>query len=270
MISGVISGEPDMMYDQCDTKRDEMSSSDLTGIKTEPISDITQQYVNTTKEEPTHETNPETLNSAVGLNDGTVSGYNHMSNSDGHGHGDCSIMMSVKEEFIDINYSDDVSTTKMEIKQEHTGGKPYSCSWCDTKFNNTSSLKSHMRIHTGEKPYSCSHCDKRFTQVSSLNRHMRIHTGEKPYSCSQCGMIFTDIGNLKRHKRIHTGEQPYSCSQCDMRFTNTSSLKAHMRIHTGENPYSCSQCDKSFTDSSNLKRHMKTHAEKKNIFLFSM
>ena len=39
-----------MMDDQCDTKRDEVSSSDLTSIKTEPTSDTTHQYVNTTKE----------------------------------------------------------------------------------------------------------------------------------------------------------------------------------------------------------------------------
>ena len=108
------------MDDQCDTKRDEMSSSDLTGIKTEPISDTSHQYVNDTNEKPTDETKPETLISAVPLNDSTgyVSGYNHMSNSNGHRHDHCSSMMSVKAECIDIKYSDDVLTTKMEIKQE--------------------------------------------------------------------------------------------------------------------------------------------------------
>ena len=71
--------------------------------------------------------NRKTLNSAVTASTVSVSGYHHMSNSDGHRHDDCSIMMSVKDECIDIKYSDDVSTTKMEIKQEH------------------------RRIHTGEK-----------------------------------------------------------------------------------------------------------------------
>ena len=109
-----------MMDDQCDTKRGEMRSSDLTGIKTEPLSDTSHQYANAKKEEPTDDTQPETLISAVALNDSTVSvsGYNHVSNSDGHRHDNCSIMMSVKNEFIDIKYSDDVLTTKMEIKQE--------------------------------------------------------------------------------------------------------------------------------------------------------
>ena len=71
-----------MMDDQCDTKRDEMSSSDLTVIKTEPVDDTRPQYVNAMKEEPNDEIKPETLNSDVALNDGTVSvsGYNHMSN----------------------------------------------------------------------------------------------------------------------------------------------------------------------------------------------
>ena len=62
-----------MMDDHCDTNRDEVSSSDLTSIKTEPISDTTHQYVNTTKEEPTDETKPETLNSAVAVTATTVS-----------------------------------------------------------------------------------------------------------------------------------------------------------------------------------------------------
>ena len=105
------------MDDQCDTKMDEISSSDLTGIKTEPRSDTTHQYFNTTKEEPTDESKPETLNSAVTASIVSVSGDHHMSNSDGHRHDDCSIMMSVKEECIDTKYSHDVSTTNMEIKQ---------------------------------------------------------------------------------------------------------------------------------------------------------
>ena len=54
-----------MMYDQCDTKRGEMSSSELTSIQTEPLSDTSQQYANATKEEPTDDTKPETLISAV-------------------------------------------------------------------------------------------------------------------------------------------------------------------------------------------------------------
>ena len=262
------------MDDQCDTKRDEMSSSDITSIKTEPISDTSHQYVDPTDEEPPDETQPQTL-------------------------------MPVKEEFIDIKYSDSVSMIEMEIKQEqeyttqddpshsdnchftgltsyikpdnvyHTGNHQtptrncgetlYSCFQCDKSFNQAEHLEAHMKIHTDrQKPYSGSHCDERFAAAFILKNDNITDSVEKTHSCSQCDKRFTHKKNLKTHMRIHTGEKPYSCSQCDKSFTQNSILKTHMRTHTGEKPYSCSQCDKSFTHNISLKTHMITHSRKQN------
>ena len=68
------------MDDQSDTKRDKMSSSEMIRIKTEPISDPSHHIVNAMHEEQTDESKPETLHSAVGINESTVSvsGYNHV------------------------------------------------------------------------------------------------------------------------------------------------------------------------------------------------
>ena len=161
-----------------------------------------------------------------------------MSNSDGHRHDDCSIKMSVKEEFTDIKYSDDVSTTQMEIKQEqgnttqddpssndycHFAGlnldikrdithtiKSNVCSWCDVSFDQIDTLKTHMMTCTEETPMSGYQYDKSFNQTSSVNTHIMTHTGGKTYSCSPCDTKCNNTSNLKTHIRIHTGEKPFS------------------------------------------------------------
>ena len=274
-----------MMDDQCDTKRHEMSSSDLTSIKTEPVSDTSHQYANATNEEPT-EPQPETINSAVGLNDSTVpvSVYNHMSNSDGHRHDHCSIMMSVKEECIDTKYSDDVSTTRMEINREqrHTTQddpsinehchftrlnldikrdithliKSNVCSRCDMSFDLIDRLKIHKITCTGENPKPGSQCDNSCNQT---HRPRRTPVRDQQYS-SQC-----DTSCLKRanSRRItNTRRKKHYCYLCNKTLSNSVHLRRNMIIHNGEQSYSCPQCDKSFNQTSSVNTHM-THSEEK-------
>ena len=95
---------------------------------------------------------------------------------------------------------------KIHLREQHMGGKPYTCEFCEKTFTEAGSLKKHRIIHTGEKLYKCEICEKTFTQASALKTHRRIHTGEKPYACEICGKSFNLNSNLLRHKRIHTGE----------------------------------------------------------------
>lgn len=98
----------------------------------------------------------------------------------------------------------DFVTMKRHI-QLHSGTKQFPCSYdgCDKIYKSNFRRVSHVRSkHTGEKPYSCSYCDHRFPDSSSLTQHLRMHTGVLPYKCHLCGKGHSQSGNLKRHLRL--------------------------------------------------------------------
>ena len=273
-----------------DYKSDEMSSSDLTNVKTEHISDTCHQYANAMKEEPT-ETKPEALNSTVCENDSTVSVpvYNHIPISDGLRHDECSIVMSIKEEIIDIKYPDNVSATIMKIKEEQGNTtqddlfsndhchfteltldiKPDSVtdviksnvsSPCDMRFNQIDRLKTHMMTCAGENTQSGSSCDDNCKQIGPLEM-TRIKG--KQYLCQCDGRYCKRAHSHRKHTITNTRQKRHSCYQCNKIFYNFVDLKRHMITHTGKKPYSCSQCGKNFTRAGHLKKHLMIHTGEK-------
>ena len=60
-------------------------------------------------------------------------------------------------------------------------------------------MKVHEKIHTGERPHTCSYCEKRFTQLSTLNTHKKIHTENRPH-CSFCNKRLTEKSVLKHEQ----------------------------------------------------------------------
>ena len=144
----------------------------------------------------------------------------------------CSILMSVKDEYAD---SDVATGSRLTIKQEQGNITP------DDPYN--IKLKTHLMTHAGDKPYACLQCDKRFIQARNLKTHM----------------MTSHTGHLQRRMMAHTGDKPYSCSHCHKRYIRRSSLKIHLMIHTGEEPYFCCHCDKRFNQRSSLKMHLMIH-----------
>ncbi|KAG8827233.1 zinc-finger protein [Serendipita sp. 401] len=159
------------------------------------------------------------------------------------------------------------------ITEAHVGhGKSsYECFWggCDRhgacSFPSKQKVLRHIQKHTGYKPHTCSVCNERFAEATSLQQHMRRHTRERPYVCDfpGCGKSFSIPGGLRIHKRAHSGEKPFKCPEpgCDRAFAESSNLAKHLRIHTGIKPFRCThpECGKSFGRKDQLLRHVATH-----------
>lgn len=78
--------------------------------------------------------------------------------------------------------------------------RKFSCCHCGKSFKTKSHLQRHILTHTGEKPYLCTRCDCRFNQSSSLRNHViAIHTKEYPHTCNNCNKGFLMPAVLQKH-----------------------------------------------------------------------
>ena len=112
----------------------------------------------------------------------------------------------------------------------HSGIKEHQCQFCDKLFNNKYNLNIHLRIHTGFKPFPCSQCDFKGNQSSDLLRHVRRkHSGILPFWCSQCPKKYADQSLLNYH--IRTKHNILKCNQCDFETANSEELTNHLVIH---------------------------------------
>ena len=189
--------EPGTMDNQCDARIDQMIKNDLTSIKTEPICDPSyHQYVHINHSETSLETKPETIDIAACVADNASPVPGYIDKSEDMEHDDCSILISVKDEY------NDIECNELEIKQE-----PVNVTQEDNSTGFIMAIKPDNTTHISNSNAG-SRCDKCFDHDSSIMKDMMIHTGEKQFSCDQCDKSFKQMNNLGKQLRIHNGKKP--------------------------------------------------------------
>ena len=92
-------------------------------------------------------------------------------------------------------------------------------------------MKGFTRV---KRRINAKYCDKRFAQQSSLKSHEGTHPNAKcAYKCYYCDKGFNDKRRLNIHEQRHTGEKPVQCKQCDKRFLTKSERDSHEIVHSG-------------------------------------
>ena len=165
----------------------------------------------------------------------------------------------------EVHHEEEVVTTPTKLSQST---KLYMCNICSFTTKHRSSLSRHYNIHNN-KTVKCAQCNSRFQDKSALRVHLKGHAGE--IGCSSCGKKFMSLQGVREHEQYHCkpNSKPFCCNLCGKGFTRLGHLKDHENaIHTKNKPYVCDKCSKGFSLRSTYKGHIdkcKGHAHTCNV-----
>lgn len=132
------------------------------------------------------------------------------------------------------------------------------CEVCG-KTVSLSAYPAHKRSHSNmnsHEIFQCDFCQKKFNNKMSLRTHKSSYHGALKFTCEVCGKQFTTMALMKHHQHSHSGKRDHVCPVCSRAFSLKVTLRTHMRIHTGEMPYTCEKCGRNFTWKTTYRNHV--------------
>lgn len=156
------------------------------------------------------------------------------------------------------------------------------CTVCNKQFPNASVFDFHMHIHFENKPYTCRYCNKRFNKKGPFLVHEKIRkcikklrnfNGNRSIQKNQPIEMCTtseDLTNNNHENNNHEDpnrtnlteeEFKFICDICDTRFSTPQTLFEHRKSHGRIKPHVCKICNTSYASRYHWNRHLKLHVK---------
>ncbi|CAB3261149.1 unnamed protein product [Arctia plantaginis] len=149
-----------------------------------------------------------------------------------------------------LNFKSNFDMTEYNVKLDISD---LSCTLCDEKINNLTTLKEHLvKIH--EKTI--------YNDIKDHILQFKLRKGDV-YDCALCTSTYETFKMLKQHMNLHYSN--YTCNKCETSFATKRSLNAHRTTHQ-EGSFKCDHCDKIFPSRAKKHYHEKIkHFGARNI-----
>lgn len=148
-----------------------------------------------------------------------------------------------------------VGDLKRHIESIHLKQKPHECEVCHKSFARQWDLKNHREIHQN-LTFSCDQCNSKFNQSKSLRNHiLQYHKRKLNLTCDFCGKTFTNSETYRQHYKAHTN--PFKCDLCTKTFSRLNRYQAHIAKSCRSLKYTCDNCKEIFTTKKQIMEHLR-------------
>ena len=159
------------------------------------------------------------------------------------------------------NENTDVNPTLFDIKYKNPENNKFRCEICNKEYKYFSGLYTHKRSHDPnyKKKYSCSLCNSSFDNITHTRKHIETHTrkGEIANPVENKRKLYRKDLKYKPVINQDNGENEFICSICNKKYNYRQSLQVHLKSHNilYVYKYNCMLCDFATDHSGEFKRH---------------